>query len=56
MQEHFNENYMESSSYPKAIFKCQIDNFSKDRLKTVSEFDLVGILTVRGKEKKSQQK
>ena len=52
MQEHFNENYMESSSYPKAIFKGKIDNFSKDRLKTVSEFDLVGILTVRGKEKK----
>ena len=56
MQEHFNENYMESSSYPKAIFKGKIDNFSKDRLKTVSEFDLVGILTVRGKEKKISTK
>ena len=51
MQEHFNENYMESSSYPKAVFKGKIDNFSKGKLKTISEFDLVGTLTVRGKEK-----
>ncbi|RMF02974.1 MAG: YceI family protein, partial [Bacteroidetes bacterium] len=25
MQEHFNENYMESSTYPKATFKGKID-------------------------------
>ncbi|HJW31332.1 MAG TPA: YceI family protein [Saprospiraceae bacterium] len=35
MQEHFNENYMESSRYPKAKFKGSIDNiaavnFAKD--------------------------
>ena len=35
MQEHFNENYMESSKFPKATFKGQITNleavdFSKD--------------------------
>ena len=35
MQEHFNENYMESTSYPKAVFKGKIDNFSKDKLKTI---------------------
>jgi len=29
MQEHFNENYMESSKFPKATFKGQIDQFSK---------------------------
>ncbi len=28
MQEHFNENYMESSTYPKAKFKGKIDNIS----------------------------
>jgi polyisoprenoid-binding protein YceI len=56
MQEHFNENYMESTSYPKAVFKGKIDNFSKDKLKTVSEYDLVGTLTVRGKEKKISTK
>lgn len=35
MQEHFNENYMESGKFPKAVFKGQIENiedidFSKD--------------------------
>lgn len=29
MQEHFNENYMESNTYPKATFKGQIDNYRK---------------------------
>jgi polyisoprenoid-binding protein YceI len=28
MQEHFNENYMESNTYPKAEFKGKIDNIS----------------------------
>lgn len=35
MQDHFNENYMESEKYPKAVFKGQITdvaavNFTKD--------------------------
>lgn len=35
MQEHFNENYLESSKFPKAVFKGKIDNikdinFQKD--------------------------
>jgi len=29
MQEHFNENYLESDQLPKAIFKGQIDNYRK---------------------------
>lgn len=29
MEEHFNENYMESGKYPKAVFKGQIDNYKK---------------------------
>jgi YceI-like domain len=28
MQEHFNENYMESATYPKAKFKGKIDNIT----------------------------
>jgi hypothetical protein len=28
MQEHFNENYMESTKFPKSTFKGQLDNFS----------------------------
>ncbi|MBC7885711.1 MAG: YceI family protein [Saprospiraceae bacterium] len=27
MQEHFNENYMESTKFPKATFKGQIENY-----------------------------
>lgn len=33
MQEHFNENYMESSKYPKAVFKGEITNLSDVNLK-----------------------
>ena len=32
MQEHFNENYMESTTYPKAKFKGKIDNISSVNL------------------------
>jgi len=28
MQEHVNENYMESDTYPKASFKGKIDNIA----------------------------
>ena len=28
MQEHFNENYLESNVYPKSTFEVQIKNFS----------------------------
>ena len=34
MQEHFNENYMESNRYPKAIFKGKIQKFD---LKDITE-------------------
>ncbi|MFB9080069.1 hypothetical protein ACFFWB_22100 [Flavobacterium procerum] len=27
MEEHFNENYMETDKYPKAIFRGQIEDF-----------------------------
>lgn len=29
MQDHFNENYMESTEYPKSTFKGNIDNLNK---------------------------
>jgi hypothetical protein len=50
MQEHFNENYMESSKFPKAVFKGSLDKpealtFSKDgTYKTV----LKGEMTIHG--------
>lgn len=49
MQEHFNENYMESSQYPKAEFKGKADlsgvNFSKDGSYNVKAN---GSLTIHG--------
>ena len=50
MQEHFNENYVESSKFPKATFKGKIDdaakvNFTKDGTYKVS---LTGDLTMHG--------
>ena len=56
MQEHFNENYMQSNLYPKGIFNGKINNFSKEKLNTISEFDLSGILTIREKEKNIKTK
>jgi polyisoprenoid-binding protein YceI len=50
MQEHFNENYMESSKFPKATFKGKIENlkdinFGKDGNYTAN---IVGELNVHG--------
>lgn len=54
MQEHFNENYMESNQYPKATFKGKLDNFSLDDLKSNEPIPLSGMLTIKGVEKKIQ--
>ena len=52
MEEHFNENYMDSDKFPKATFKGQLDGFSMDLLSNADkEFTLKGILTIRGKTK-----
>lgn len=50
MEEHFNENYMESDKYPKATFKGKINdlskvNFTKDGAYTI---DVSGDLTIHG--------
>lgn len=54
MQEHFNENYMESSKFPKASFKGQIDNYSKiDPAKNgKTTVKVSGDLTIHGVTKK----
>lgn len=47
MQEHFNENYVESDKYPKATFKGSILNF--DALnETKSKAKVKGVLTIHG--------
>ncbi len=56
MQEHFNENYIESSKYPKATFKGKILNFDASKLTTAATYDLEGDLTVHGATKKIKTK
>ncbi|GAA3783293.1 hypothetical protein GCM10022271_14530 [Corallibacter vietnamensis] len=49
MQEHFNENYMESTTYPKATFKGKLEDFSISQLKNNNQlFVLIGDLTIHG--------
>lgn len=49
MEEHFNENYMDSDKFPKATFKGKLEGFSmSDLSSTAKEYNLVGTLTVRG--------
>lgn len=50
MEEHFNENYMNSDSYPKATFKGKILNFNADALTaTAKEYTMKGKLELHGK-------
>lgn len=52
MQEHFNENYIESDKYPKAIFKGKIENFDASKLTTQKqEFTINGTIELHGKSK-----
>ena len=48
MQEHFNENYMESDKYPKASFKGKITNLDKINFKKdgVYPAEVIGDLTI----------
>lgn len=50
MEEHFNENYMESSKYPKALFKGKIDNMSDIDFQKTGEYKatLSGTLEIHG--------
>jgi polyisoprenoid-binding protein YceI len=50
MEEHFNETYVESNTYPKAVFKGLIENFDVKQLSaTVKDFVLNGTLELHGK-------
>lgn len=50
MQEHFNENYMETDRYPKAIFKGKITNINTIKFNVPGQYTLniQGKLTVHG--------
>lgn len=55
MEEHFNENYLESHTYPNGSFEGSIDNFS-DALKDGEPHDVLakGILSIHGVEKERE--
>ena len=50
MEEHFNENYMESNTYPKATFQGKIKNFSTINLTKDGTYEatIEGDLTIHG--------
>jgi polyisoprenoid-binding protein YceI len=49
MEEHFNENYLESTVFPKAIFKGKLDGFlMSDVSEEISEYTLKGSITIHG--------
>jgi hypothetical protein len=50
MEEHFNENYMESEKFSKATLKGKIDDFDISKItNTPKNFTLKGDLTIHGK-------
>lgn len=52
MQEHFNENYIESDLYPKAIFRGKISDFDLNDLGSGSkEYTIKGVLEIREQKK-----
>jgi hypothetical protein len=52
MEEHFNENYVESDKFPKATFKGKIENFDFSKLNAVAkDYTIKGKLEMHGKTK-----
>jgi hypothetical protein len=58
MQEHFNENYMETEKYPTAEFSGRIMDFANVDLKKDGTFNvtITGDLTIHGKTRKVTHK
>lgn len=49
MEEHFNENYMDSAEFPKATFKGKIADFDFPKLDMENqEYKTTGVLTIKG--------
>tara|TARA_R110000772_G_scaffold91154_1_gene187617 strand:- start:1582 stop:2136 length:555 start_codon:yes stop_codon:yes gene_type:complete len=52
MEEHFNENYIESSKFPKATFKGKIIDFELSKLsESAKEYIVAGTITMHGVDK-----
>lgn len=54
MEEHFNENYIESDDFPKATFKGVLVDFDVENLQ--KEYIIKGKLSLHGKSKEIQTK
>ncbi len=52
MEEHFNENYAESDTFPKATFKGKLLDFSFEKLNETNNFFIEGDLEFHGVTKK----
>lgn len=53
MEEHFNENYIESDTYPKATFKGKLIDFNpqKNLSENLTQIKVKGVLELHGKQK-----
>jgi len=51
MQEHFNENYMDSDRFPKATFRGAFESFDFSEFSESTTYNLKGTLTIRGVKK-----
>jgi hypothetical protein len=52
MEEHFNENYVESDKFPKATFKGKIENFDYSKISMIAtSYTIKGKLELHGKSK-----
>jgi len=57
MEEHFNENYIESDQFPKSTFKGKVANFDVSKVSSAkSTYDVEGDLTLHGVTKKVKTK
>jgi len=52
MEEHFNENYVESDKFPKSTFKGKIENFDFSKITEIAtNYNIKGKLELHGKVK-----
>ncbi len=58
VEEHFNENYMESHKFPNAVFKGKIDNWTTVNIKNDGTYsvDISGQLTLHGQARDVKEK
>ncbi|CAL2060204.1 YceI family protein [Tenacibaculum sp. 190524A05c] len=56
MQEHFNENFMDSAEFPKATFRGKVEDVNLSELKDSKEVVIKGVLNVKGIDKNIETK